>query len=83
MTLLIISASSGALQTFKLQKKLFGLTCCYSTFVFVLYISSLEVMADDTRDNQSGTAAATGGSTTTAPPKKFPKGVVLGKDGKP
>jgi FAD-linked sulfhydryl oxidase len=29
------------------------------------------------------TAAGAAGAATTEPPKKFPKGVVLGKDGKP
>ncbi|GAB1317276.1 Flavin-linked sulfhydryl oxidase of the mitochondrial IMS [Madurella fahalii] len=44
-------------------------------------------MADDTVEPQATNAPAadnTAGATTTSePPKKFPKGVVLGKDGKP
>ncbi|RFU29120.1 hypothetical protein B7463_g7215, partial [Scytalidium lignicola] len=41
-------------------------------------------MADDTRENDSSTATAIPPSSSAADrPKKFPKGVVLGKDGKP
>jgi len=45
-------------------------------------------MADDTRDsNQNNPAPASteqpGSVDSTQPAKKFPKGVVLGKDGKP
>lgn len=41
-------------------------------------------MADDTRekDSSSATAAAPFAATADAP-KKLPKGVILGKDGKP
>ena len=37
-------------------------------------------MSESTDDQASSSRAA---SSTTEPPKKFPKGVVLGKDGKP
>lgn len=37
-------------------------------------------MADDTRENELGSSVAPG---SVAPPKKLPKGFVLGKDGKP
>jgi hypothetical protein len=37
-------------------------------------------MADDTRERESSGAIAPG---SVAPPKKSPKGFVLGKDGKP
>jgi len=40
-----------------------------------------EQMANDTRDLP--TASASSETPTAPPPKKFPKGVVLGKDGKP
>ncbi|PSS09109.1 hypothetical protein M430DRAFT_128020 [Amorphotheca resinae ATCC 22711] len=40
-------------------------------------------MADDTRENDTNSTAGPSPETTAAPPKKFPKGVVLGKDGKP
>jgi FAD-linked sulfhydryl oxidase len=48
-------------------------------------------MAADDTEPQPGSAPAAADSvapgasaiTTTEPPKKFPKGVVLGKDGKP
>jgi hypothetical protein len=59
---------------------LFQLQLCSST-LFDLYIFA-EEMADDTRDtNHYGTASATAGPG--APPKKLPRGIVLGKDGKP
>lgn len=38
-------------------------------------------MADDTRDPPA--APVSSETPTATPPKKFPKGVVLGKDGKP
>ncbi len=40
-------------------------------------------MADDTRDNEKEGAAATVAGATPEPAKRFPKGVVLGRDGKP
>ena len=41
-------------------------------------------MADDTRENAASSAATPFLGTAAAEPlKKFPKGVVLGKDGKP
>ncbi|APA14041.1 hypothetical protein SS1G_11135 [Sclerotinia sclerotiorum 1980 UF-70] len=41
-------------------------------------------MADDTRNDLNDNAPiTTTSSTSEAPPKKYPKGVILGKDGKP
>lgn len=42
-------------------------------------------MADDTRDSTSNGTPGAGqaGAGSSEPPKKFPKGVVLGPDGKP
>jgi hypothetical protein len=42
-----------------------------------------EEMADDARDSDAVSPTAPGIGTAPVPPKKFPKGVVLGKDGKP
>jgi hypothetical protein len=39
-------------------------------------------MADDTRDKDPTSTVATGGPAA-GPPRKLPKGIVLGKDGKP
>lgn len=53
------------------------------------YTSMRSLMADDTRDKEtapvSGAAPAPAavGGTATEPSQKYPKGVVLGKDGKP
>lgn len=38
-------------------------------------------MADDTRETQTQSASAD--SISSLPPKKLPKGMILGKDGKP
>ncbi|KAH8819705.1 ERV/ALR sulfhydryl oxidase domain-containing protein [Xylogone sp. PMI_703] len=40
-------------------------------------------MTDDTKEQDSNTTISPSGSSVAEPPKKFPKGVVLGKDGKP
>lgn len=58
---------------------------CFSfaqhTLFSTLYIFA-EDMADDTRDsNRDGKAPAP--AVFVAPPKKLPRGMVLGKDGKP
>lgn len=39
-------------------------------------------MADDTRDKDPAGTTTTNG-TSFGPPRKLPKGIVLGKDGKP
>lgn len=45
----------------------------------------VQMAADSTEQQPTNPPAADGATaaTTTEPPKKFPKGVVLGKDGKP
>jgi hypothetical protein len=40
-------------------------------------------MADDTRDEDLNGSTAATGTTAAGPPKKLPKGIVIGKDGKP
>ena len=58
--------------------------CCYAVFP----VSKLQMAADSTEPQPAGTPAPDSTTTTTpttptVPPKQFPKGVVLGKDGKP
>ncbi|CAL3969765.1 hypothetical protein PZA11_007653 [Diplocarpon coronariae] len=40
-------------------------------------------MAEDTRDRDPSTAASTTAGSSLDPPKQLPKGIILGKDGKP
>jgi hypothetical protein len=42
-----------------------------------------KIMADDTRDRDTVSTATPGAGAGPVPPKRIPKGVVLGKDGKP
>jgi hypothetical protein len=54
-------------------------------FPVSVYIQLIQMAADSTEQPPPSAPPADGATaeTTTEPPKKFPKGVVLGKDGKP
>jgi hypothetical protein len=56
----------------------------FTTTLFNIVIFGRDIMADDTRDNDpiSTTAPATP-IPAAGPRRKLPKGIVLGKDGKP